>query len=262
MLSGSAMILRLTQPRRATENRLPRRKTVTAILAFMASDGIVMCADTEQTIGTQHKRMNTKKIGSILGAKFQLVIGGSGDSDWVQMSITQFMDGLTRDSSIIQPGFNWLKLEAAIEQHTATFFRKYIKHYAVDPEKRPTADLLIGVNSVSGRMIYRTTDNIVNRTPSFDSVGSGSILANDLIDRLWRPSLSMLQTASLAIYIMDRVKNGVPGCGGNTDVALLGMKNEFEHLSTNRVKELEIAHADIELRAFEEMVDEIVKHEP
>lgn len=233
---------------------------MTVIMSFLASDGSVFCADTEETIADVAKR-NTRKIATMKSSSLQLLMGGSGDGPWI--------DSLTRTllSKIIKGHMNvpivrWDVLEKVIRENVEEFYEKYIKGYADDPKSRPTADLLILANGTSGRQLVNVYQNTVNIGEMYDTIGAGAYVAKDFADRLWRPSLTMRQSASLAIYIMERVKTSVPGCGGNTDIAMLSNDGQLERIPTKRVKELEVIHADIEMRSFDAMVQEIIQHAP
>jgi hypothetical protein len=70
------------------------------------------------------------------------------------------------------------------------------------------------------------------------------------------------EAASVAIYIMSKVKEQVPDCGGNTGLVMLSQTGIETHVPTQRVNEIELHHLDIELRKHQEMMEEMIKELP
>lgn len=60
-----------------------RKKRVTVIAGFQCTDALLMCADSEQSIGSDSKSQ-TRKIGCFTTGGIGAAIGGAGDSDFIE----------------------------------------------------------------------------------------------------------------------------------------------------------------------------------
>src|SRR5688572_4104412 len=77
--------------------RLRKRKRVTIIAAFQCSDGLLMCADSEQSVFGSDAKSQTQKIDAFKSAYASVAIGGSGDSGVIQYVQYEFMQRIARD---------------------------------------------------------------------------------------------------------------------------------------------------------------------
>ena len=147
-----------------------------------------------------------------------------------------------------------------------SFFDKYIRTYADNPQYYPDVKLLIIIehNNISSA-IFKIYQNVVSETGiihGYDAIGAGDVLFRRMADDLFRRTLTMRQAASIAIYIMDHVKKQVLGCGGNTDILLLGKDCKIERIPTNRVKEIELRQSIIHIDNQEQLAAELIKELP
>jgi 20S proteasome alpha/beta subunit len=264
---------------------------VTIAAGLLCQDGFVICADTEETI-TNERKYKTDKITLVqeygsqsINARYtfpavasvtpqvdsneqkhhwSIAVTGSGHSDWVQA----YTQGMSRDVfSKISEKPTCAAFESLLKDYTQYFFDKYLKNYAENPDQRPQVCMLIALmfsHVGGGREIYRINDNLVIKGEwhTHVSVGAGAPMFQHLADDLIKGSLRMKQSASIAAYIMNRVKADVPGCGGNTHMVMLGNDGNVETIPTRRIKELEIHHADIELRLYENFAAKLMKELP
>lgn len=276
---------------RPKPKRLSWRKAVTIAAGLLCQDGFVICADTEETI-TNERKYKTDKITVVQEytsqnttarytfpavasvtpqvdsnkqkLRWSIAVTGSGHSDWVRA----YTQGMSRDVfPKISEKPNCAAFESLLKDYTQCFFDKYLKSYAENPDQRPQVCMLIALmfsDVGGGRDIYRTNDNLVIKGEWHTqvSVGAGSPMFQHLADDLIKGSRNMKQNASISTYMMSRVKADVPGCGGNTHMVMLGNDGEVEFISTRRIKELEIHHADIELKLYENFAAKLIKELP
>lgn len=66
--------------------RRPKEKLMTIAAGFPCSDGLVRCADTQETI-TGYAKVNTEKITQIKTSLNNLVFTGAGDSGLIDMTV-------------------------------------------------------------------------------------------------------------------------------------------------------------------------------
>ena len=92
--------------------------------------------------------------------------------------------------------------------------------------------------------LFRTYDLIVDEAQPFEVIGIGEeSLVSYIKDRLFRPSLSLQEAASLAVYIIQAGKEYCPQwCGGPTDIEILKPEYPLRIVLTQRkIEELEEA---------------------
>jgi hypothetical protein len=84
------------------------------------------------------------------------------------------------------------------------------------------------------------------------AIGSGTLLANDLINRYChRATYDLNQLGTLSTYILSKVKQGVEGCGGPTDIVGLRSGRDVGFTEKKDIDELEQ-----ELTRMEELADQ------
>jgi hypothetical protein len=100
------------------------------------------------------------------------------------------------------------------------------------------------------------------------AVGAGAPvfegLARSLLGKVnvYKPIWTMKQAASISVYIMDKVKSEVPGCGGNSHILMIRKDGDQEEAPTSIVKELEIHHAAVEERLYGKLAESLVEKLP
>src|SRR5437660_5043389 len=104
--------------------RLPARNKVAIAAGFVCMDGMILCADTQETI-TGYTKNSTEKIAKWEDDNFTLAVAGSGDSEIVQ-AVSQ---------KLIEAGYaehtkeNYLygdRAKKLIEEEYLRFFKKYL----------------------------------------------------------------------------------------------------------------------------------------
>jgi hypothetical protein len=94
------------------------------------------------------------------------------------------------------------------------------------------------------------------------AVGTGGPTFQHLARNLLKGDYSMREAASIAVYILKKVKSEVPGCGGNSHIVLIGKNGSIEPLTTRRVNELELYQAGIESKFYGSLASELIKGLP
>ncbi|HEV3483538.1 MAG TPA: hypothetical protein VGR97_14565 [Candidatus Acidoferrales bacterium] len=261
---------------------------MTVAAAIPCKDGLILCADTEETITDEQKRTASKiqvvvhmsESNKFIQATSKVTdtfsdapwawrgdwvvgIAGAGHSDWIEA----FIEGMSE--SVLNKTFGkrlrLQRLHQLINQYAEEFFVRYIKNYSDDPARRPQANMLIAAQSRTRNEIFRINDNVMLR----DEWGSGCVavgkgaptfqhLAKHLIDSF----ATMKQLCSTAVYILSRVKSEVPGCGGKSHVVMIGRNGYLQSLSAKRVMQLELHHAELESKMYKSFAQELLKEIP
>ncbi|HKR10918.1 MAG TPA: hypothetical protein VJT15_02580 [Pyrinomonadaceae bacterium] len=190
---------------------------MTAIVGFQCSDALLMCADSEQSIGTDSKSQ-IRKIDSFAIGGAGVAIGGAGDMDLIEYVKHQLEQGLRREIPTPENADAWM------ESFAKNIWKTVIRPCrGLPPEHIPGADFLIGLQLQGEPTLYKWERNLIHPLPrvSHTSIGSGRVQSEALLadlDSLYLPAHQMLL---YAVRVMLRVKQLVQGCGGITEAVLL-----------------------------------------
>jgi hypothetical protein len=114
---------------------------MTIAAGFHCNDGIVLCADTQETISGYIKGYDGKIITNFLGGDAVVAIAGSGTSDYIRTARDKAVEGLH--------GLKDLKsIRDKIETNLISFFDVHMSRWSGFVEnERPTVELLIAVTT-------------------------------------------------------------------------------------------------------------------
>src|SRR5271166_2859033 len=80
-----------------------QRKPVTLIAAFKCSDGYVLCADTQATVGLY--RVTRQKLATTTCGNFQIAIAGSGNNgNLIDTFVERLQDNLRDNNRVWELG--------------------------------------------------------------------------------------------------------------------------------------------------------------
>src|SRR6266852_5046288 len=105
---------------RSKPKRLPRSKRVTIAAGFYCTDGLVLCADTQETI-TGYSKVNTQKMTQLETPFFNMVFTGAGDSGLIDMTV-QLMDQALTPKELSGA---W-EIEETLRESLVDTFNRYI----------------------------------------------------------------------------------------------------------------------------------------
>jgi hypothetical protein len=225
---------RLVLPRSKVP-RLERAKPpVTIASGFRCSDGIVICADTLETVGDYGKRQQSKivikpapnptpaiiqprrktdpPVPVVLGPQCIAVFAGAGESDFIDRLVEYLW-------SQIEAVRTYADKVAAIEDGSIEFHQRYWPVYPSD--QRPEAHVLVALWTPERIGLLKVIGPIVNEVNSYESVGFGVSLSKYVVDRLYQNAMSVSDASLVALYMLDQVKGHVQYCGGESQVLRL-----------------------------------------
>ncbi len=209
--------------------RLPERKRMTIALGILATDGVVIAADTQEGSGypggtktSGHKIMSRNMIGQFAPSgvvrERSIASTGAGWSGHLDAFHQNVIDGfeVCRNPSLG---------DRAIKDTVYDFYQRHILPLHVLGETRqPSADLIIGVSwKGDGPRLMATENSTARRCKGYVAVGAGREHASMLLSRILpEPTDVTVQLASyLAVYTIFHVKEFIEGCGKNTHVVIL-----------------------------------------
>ena len=242
--------------------RLRERKYVTIAAGFVCKDGIVLCADTEET-GFGYKRRVAKLQVMPNKPPFSedepvAVFTGSGTAAFMDEVIEKMWAGVLESgeqelAKIIR------RLEYENRLYHTTIWHTYPTTNRVD--LLPEADLLFAVRAKDGFGLFQAKGTMFNRVKSYAAIGCGGELSDYICEDAHRTTEDVARTICLAIYMLEETKGHVPGCGGESHIAVLAKDgntqlyagseviNAASHLSlADRIlKEILLSYANLEM---------------
>jgi 20S proteasome alpha/beta subunit len=232
--------------------RLPQRKAMTIAAGFICNDGVVLCADTQETISGYIKTYDGKVSTSVY-KNLVICVAGTGESDYIKTATQQ----LTCDFPECK---TFSEVQLTMEERLSNFFNKNISPWSVFTQhERPSVELLIGMSGVNmGHHLFHYSGTSFRRTDS-KAIGAGVLLATDLINRHSHGNYSLEELTSLAVYILSKAKQGVDGCGGHTHVMALRKNRDFAFTEDRDVENMEKSFAIIEKETDTALVKKIME---
>jgi hypothetical protein len=225
---------------------------MTVAAGFRCRDGILLCADSQETI-TGYLKTDKRKIVTHFTDNFVVGIAGAGTSDYIETAVAQVFQTIPPDAADLAAILKGLK--AALLE----FFKSSLQPWAAHPEQdRPTVELLVGITHKNGSSgLYHYSGTSINSIHGAKTIGAGVLLANSLASTYWNSTYHLVHTASLATYILWKVKKGVDTCGGRTDMIMLRPGAECAFVGTDEVERLERKQQAIEIKSNNRLTDRL-----
>jgi hypothetical protein len=173
-----------------------------------------LAADTEMTFGDI--RFQSKKLVPYFSDRYgyDLVISGAGDASYIRMATQRIAKAA---SALSAPTIETIRDE--IEKTVLEIYDTHLKYWRIDDETRPSFSLMVGIKEVDGNFrVLKVDRTAVLAVDSWGFIGSGSVLAEHLAEKLYGPSLSVAVTMHLVTQIFREVKAKGVYVGGNTEI--------------------------------------------
>ncbi|MGD1156729.1 MAG: hypothetical protein ABSA41_12960 [Terriglobia bacterium] len=206
---------------------------MTIAAGFRCNEGVVICADTEETVGDTKQWRG--KIETIVypGLKHVICFAGAGWTDYVLTAMEKAREGLGECN-----GMN--EIRDHLKEKLIGFFDGHLANWAYFPaNERPFVELLIGVTTTVGGLGLFYYGGTAFYETSEKTIGSGIILANNLISEHRTHKESLEQLCRLSIFVLSRVKKQVVGCGGDTHLVALRKGADFAWSEDDDVRSVE-----------------------
>jgi hypothetical protein len=192
---------------------------VTIVAGFKCYDGIVLCADTEETFGNAKTKVPKLRICPAEGMidhseDLMLALAGAGDGPFVDKLVELIWAKVQTATSFDEAcEFSKQAIEEAHQKFGAIF----------QPGLMPEAKFVYGLKMDGRSKLFSSVGPIVNEQTRFAIHGCGDELGT-YIYSLMSPSWaahSLPKLAILAQYIVFQAKEHVPGVGGGTHLGVL-----------------------------------------
>lgn len=229
---------------------------MTIALGMLASDGIVLAADTEVSWGEYLKTEGTKVA---LLENEGLAIAGAGDGD--------YLDAISHE---LQRAIRALNTDdvARIGRELRSVLERFHRQHVL-PWKDPTLEflLLIGLQK-KGRRALWVTRKATMRPCVYATIGVGSADADSILTQLFEnvrtPRVTLAMAQFIAAYAVYLVKDRVMGCGKNTDMILVrdGRAHQLSRVDVGRLEYFVSRFLDLQTRVAQFASGYIVTNNP
>jgi hypothetical protein len=211
---------------------------VTIAVGFWSSEGIVIAADREETVG--HSKHRVGKIVAYRSDNYSIVFAGAGDADLIEI----FWDGCLRQADRLSPDevsgdLEWGSgIRRILGEQIRDIFDKNIAP-AID---KPQIEALVGVQTGEWNALFYVAPPhrvVPVETNNHRAIGIGIYAANGILERLHSEPLDTGSTVDLAIYVLDHVKRQIVDCGGSTDITILRRNGQIDFIPDQYVEAAE-----------------------
>lgn len=187
---------------------------MTYISGFYCDHGIVLCADSEESLGDEEKREVEKLYVS---KQYPIAIGGAGLGEAIDAFAQELLESVEENipvkteplKSLIQAALKENHERDAVHSQWPIEYRKAQYLIGAWPNHEPEPVLF----RVKGKRIYRVRQRAI--------IGYATASNEMLLKRMYRPELPMQQAVLLAIYLVSQSKIVDQGVGFDTRVALV-----------------------------------------
>jgi 20S proteasome alpha/beta subunit len=195
------------------------------IAGFRCQDGIVVCADTQETLDSAKRNVPKLEFtkgptwsaekSEMINHDLALALCGAGHGPFVDKIASRAWDALRGIADIDEAS-------DAVESMIKKTYQEFGQIY--QPGSFPEAELIYGITIGGQSRLFQACGPLVLEK-SYASSGIGHYLADFLAERMGANGehgwLTTRQCVAVASYILFQAKEHVEGCGGNSHIAVL-----------------------------------------
>ena len=229
---------------------------MTIAVGLRSNRGIVLCADTELSVGdvkTYDGKVDLHIFHDQGKYRLTFALAGAGDTDYIRTAQSQLMKEFPKCQNVAE-------VEAQLEKRWLEFFNKHLAPWAYFPQHdRPYVELLIAVSGKGNVFptLYHCTGTAFHETWR-KAIGSGVILANDMLNSYTVRQRTVEDDVVLGTYIVAKAKRLVQHCGGSTHVIALRKDGDFALSDKTKIDKLEKELMEVEGEADKERMDKLL----
>jgi hypothetical protein len=203
--------------------RRERKRRMTICAGMLCPDGIVLCSDTLEAVGSVHR--SVEKLVELPIASDDIkavVVCATDDGVFSDALVERISDSLNRCDG------TFTSARKAIESATL----KYCKEIgaALDASQdKPKAEMLIGLKTVDDLRLLHMSTPMVRSIENWEFIGYGAELGIYKAGQYRLKNMPTDTAAPIIAYIVDIVKNNVQFCGRATSLAILHASGNVEH---------------------------------
>jgi 20S proteasome alpha/beta subunit len=208
---------------------------VTIIAGFKCDGGVVLCADTQETLSITKRNVEKLRVEPkyksfsqhIAGIDLTVAFCGAGHGPFIDM-LTSELGKAARACTTHDEAAEAMK--ARVEEVHARYREIY------QDGSFPEVEILYAIRTAGQSSLYLAAGPVVIEKQTFECSGVGAHLANYIASRMYHTSMTLPQCVTLAAYILLQAKNHVEGCGGESHIAVLDNTGDCSLVTPTRVE--------------------------
>lgn len=196
---------------------------MTIVAGFRTYEGIVLCADTQETVNNLSKRNVPKLIFQPAGEYGQTKALSSDD---LAVAFCGAADNGPFVDKLVEIAWEDAQLGSSLDEVCLLIegsIKKTYKEYGLIFQTGfcPSTELIYGVKMFGSSKLFSATGPVVVEKQTYYSGGAGYYLADFLASRMYHDGMNLRQCVILAAYILYQAREHVDGCGGDSQIAIL-----------------------------------------
>jgi len=211
---------------------------MTICAGMLCTDGIVLCADTLESVGGVHRSVEKLvQLPIISDALSAVVVCATEDAVFSDALIDKISESLDHSDG------TFASAKDAIEDATLEYCRAI---WGTNPQDKPTAELLIGLKTADDLRLLHLATPTVRTIESWEFIGYGRELGIYKAGQYGLKNIPTDTAAPIIAYIVDIVKNNAQYCGRATSLAVLHTDGHVEHMSQDYIAKATQGYKSIE----------------
>jgi hypothetical protein len=210
---------------------------VTIVAGFRCADGVVLCADTQETLAASKThvpklRFEPREHELVGDHKDDLVLAmaGSGNGPFIDKVVDKAWEDVQIAHSFDEA---CSEIEDSIKRTHQEYGLIFQTGYL------PEANLIYAVKMHGQTKLFRSIGPLVSERITWAGDGTGYHLHNFFASRMYSPILPLQQLIVLAVYTIFQCKQFVDGCGGDTNVSVVNNAGESQSVPSSQVRWIE-----------------------
>ncbi len=183
---------------------------MTLIAALRCENGVVICADTQETVGSY--RVSVDKIAPREVGEYELVIGGAGNSGGL---IDDFTESFSRSVEGWPAKLSEQDIRLKIRRALFEFHRDTVNYYPAAPDDKLLEFIicikgkmhnLMKANEFPGYFLWKTSGTSLVTVNDYKLLGFDDMRYEHEAKRLYFPQITMAQAVMLCINLFSMAK--------------------------------------------------------
>jgi len=192
---------------------------MTLITGIRCPDGVVLCANTQETAG--YYRSSRDKVEQKLMGQFAVVIAGSGLSELIDSFVERMVRRMATELSS-----SLIDFQHIFETELELFKRDEVSTFSASEEDKYLGFLVAAVSS-EGYEVWVTKDQRLIRIDAYEVVGWEIPLYTHVLRKFFREQISVSQGVLAALYMLTVAENTSNYVKGPFSVAIVRQNGIF-----------------------------------
>jgi hypothetical protein len=202
---------------------------MTICAGMLCSDGIVLCADSLETVGMGHRFVEKLvELPLISDALSAAVVCATDNGVFADALIERISEAIDRSDGTFASARN--EIESATLKYCSKIWT------ALDAtHNKPSVEMLIGLKTVDDLRLLHMSAPVVRTIETWEFIGFGQDLGIYKAKQYGLKDIPTDTAAPIIAYIVDIVKNNVQFCGGPTTLSILHLDGNIESKSQDYI---------------------------